>query len=151
MPTRFALLAVVALVAGCDSNPGPIAPVSEPTPRRDSGRTGMMLVPLEDHVIRRGASSEVHILVDRGDFDGPVTIQLHNLPLGIHAAGAVSLSSGESRAVFGLKAGEDAELVNRREILVTAEAGGQEKATGTFLLTVTAPAPQVPPDPGRPD
>ena len=121
------LLTVAMLVGGVGCNKG--------TP---SGKKFTLKTP-PDMTIKQGEQGGVSVEITREDkFSDPVDLKITDLPDGVnvHEKDMTFLKGANSWAMaFGLKAADDAKVVEDHKVTLTASGGGTTQ-TATFKLTV---------------
>ena len=87
-------------------------------------------------VVRRGASNDLKVTIDRKNITGPVKVSLSQLPMGVDAE-PKSMKVESTIATFILKAAPSAPLVEKQAIAVTIEDPDGRQALQYVDLSVT--------------
>ena len=96
----------------------------------------LTLVRPADQSLKRGETNEVLVMISRENFGGPVEIVFENLPKGVHLVDSRPIPGDKSRGTYTLHAGNDADLVENHQVLVSASGPDGMKATEMFGVTV---------------
>ena len=111
---------------------------AETTVRGPEG-TELSLVKPSDETVMQGETGDVLVKIDREDFEGPVEIEVADLPDGVNAAESETvIPSDEESVVLRLHADPDAVLVTNHEAMVKARAPNGMQVAQKFRITVRA-------------
>ena len=106
---------------------------------RGSEGTELSLAQPSDETVMQGESGDVLVRIDRDDFEGPVEIEVADLPEGVNATdGDTVIQSDEESVVVRLHADPDAVLVDNHEAMVRARAPNGLQVAQKVRITVRA-------------
>ena len=115
----------------------------EKTTVAGTGGRKLTLMKPSDQSITRGKSNDVKISIDRTKFEGPIAVELAQLPKGVQVtSGDKTIPRERDSVTFTLQAAPDADVVTNHRVTVTAKAAGDTatptdlQATEMFLVTV---------------
>jgi|SoiMethySBSTD1v2_1073268.scaffolds.fasta_scaffold383422_2 hypothetical protein len=124
--TTCAILGALFALAGCHS-----------TSVQDQQGNKLTLLKPADQTLRRGDTNQVTVAINRGGFTSPVPIDFAGLPAGVRVVEADrKIQSGESSASFTLQADNNAALVEKQRVVVTAYTPGGAETREEFRVTV---------------
>jgi len=88
-----------------------------------------------DQSLKQGATNDVAVKIDRGDFKGAVTIEFTGLPAGVTVVNPGPIPTGDSVKNYTLRATDTAGVVNDHLVTVIASAADM-RVQQTFKLDV---------------
>lgn len=133
----FAAVALALLAAGCKEGTS-TAPASDPA--NPSKTRKLTLRTLVGHKVHRDGTDVIEVMIDRDGFDGPVAVELRNLPTGVsRVTEDTTIPAGKGSIKLTVKATPDAPLVKGHVVQVGAKAKDQAdlpEAVTDFKLDV---------------
>ncbi|HKB37485.1 MAG TPA: hypothetical protein VKD72_13645 [Gemmataceae bacterium] len=130
------LLAVV--LAGCQTGSS-TAPGTNPQ-KPDQVRKLDVKIPVGEQNVTQDATNEVTVSVDRKNFNGPVTIEIRDLPKGVSVVTQdLTIPEGKDSVKVSFKAAADAPVVDNHVVSIVAKAKDMpETQPVTFKFDVKA-------------
>ena len=95
------------------------------------------LVAPSNQTLTQGATNNVAIKIDRGGFEGPVSIEFSQLPSGVTVANAGPILANDELKDYTLAIANDAPVTSGHRVTVTAKAG-EMRVEQTFAVDVKA-------------
>lgn len=144
LTTMLALGLTSFFSVGCQetttTGPSTTAPVKVTRPgepnRAVDATKKLSMMAAESQSIKRGDTDEVRVMINRDNFNDPVTIRVTDLPQGVEAVEpSIVISANESSAKLTLKANDDA-AVGEHQVKLVAEAPGIQPNAQLFTLNV---------------
>ncbi|HWL92576.1 MAG TPA: hypothetical protein VNT79_03495 [Phycisphaerae bacterium] len=121
-------------VAGCSDSEGRVGGADKTTVRGSGGERLTLIKPV-NITLRRGGAEGVTIRLERNNFDDEVKVSISQLPAGVEAVDSPRATRANEVEIV-LRAGDNADLVERHQALVTAEGPEGIRATETLELNV---------------
>ena len=120
------LLCLLVLGVSCDR-----------TSVQDSAGRKLTLKKPTDQTLTRGKTNDIRVEVDRKNIPDPVTVEIDQLPKGVHVVNAETKIPGGSESVtLTLHADPTADIVSNHRVTVTAKASPDLQATEIFKVSV---------------
>lgn len=87
-----------------------------------------------------GGRASIKVIANRKRYDGPITVELHNLP-GRVSAGKALIREGENEVIIDVEAGRDAPLGSRSTVraVATATAARNRQTAAPFTVHLRPP------------
>ena len=135
----FSFLSVTALALGLVVGCQETTTTGPATKTTSSGKPlvkKLTVMEAKSQTIKQGDTDKVTIMINRDNFDDPVTISLNDLPAGVTVIGhEMTIPAGSSSLTVELKANPDA-AVGDHMVQVAAKAPGLDENVQSFKLTV---------------
>jgi hypothetical protein len=120
------LVSLLVLGASCDR-----------TSVEDSAGRKLTLKKPVDQTLTRGKTNDLRVEVDRKNIQDPVTLEIDQLPKGVHVVNTdVKIPRDSESVTLTLHADPTADIVSNHRVTVTAKAPPDLQATEVFQVSV---------------